>query len=450
MTGDRTTAPNRRGFLAAAGAATGASLAGCLEDLPWRNRSSGGTVAAGTVDAVLTDALPDIEWPAPVDPSPASIEDARGRIDELLAPLPDPITADDVPNGVVRRSIAANRRDAIDGRTADATDRYRHLRRTPGAREAARNSRTTFDAIERDHESLVSELRAERTDAHDAVRTELEAIAYRGSGTLEGRLRAALVARQREVDLVRADRTLEEWRASASDNVLDLGEAAGALERASATASVWSHLADRYEAGRSKSISLESSFSDALDRSLDRIATVDFPEQEDEEWYAAVGVDDLDDQILEFALWRAGREVLDSVDAVETASDEGRLGTALYHALEFEFRYRAFETFRDRVRDGSFDWPASVSEIEAERSAALEAAGTARESISGPTPGALVLAETLRSLEWVDQRVRNAADNDPEVYVSLSDEYRDYALRRTELSVLPDAVAAFRDRLRAN
>ncbi|ELZ13556.1 hypothetical protein C479_01886 [Halovivax asiaticus JCM 14624] len=400
------------------------------------------------MDAVLTADRPPIEWPSPIDPSQTSIDDARDRIDELLAPLPDLITAADVPNGVVRQSIASNRGDAVDGRKSGAATRYRHLCHSPAAREAARHARTTFDAIDRDHESLVADIRTERADTSETVRTQLDAIDYHGPDTSSGKLRAALVARQREDDLVRADRILDDWDGSASDNVIDLGEAAGEIERASATASVWSHLADRYEASQSGAVSLDSSFSTAIDRSLDRIATVDFPPQEDEGWYAAVGVDDLDDGgVLELALWRVGRGVIDAADGVESASEAGRLGTALYHALVFEVRYRAFQTFRDRIRDGSFAWPASVSTIEAERSAAFEAAETVRQSISGPTPGTLVLAETLQSLEWADERVRNAADNDPDVHVSLDDEYRLYARCRAELAALPDAVAAFRDRL---
>lgn len=451
MTGTPARSLRRREFLAGTAAASVTSLAGCLEVLPWTDDSSGGSVPAGTVDTVLTaDRLP-VEWPAPIDPPPTSIDDARDRIDELLAPLPDPITTDDVPNGVVRQSIASNRRDAVDGRKAGATSRYRHLRGSPAVREAARHARITYDAIERDHESIVAELRTERADTSEAVRTQLDAIEYRGPDTLAGKLRAALVARQREDDLVRAERILDDWDARASDNVIDIGEAAGELERASATASVWSHLTDRYETSQSEAVSFDSSFSTAIDRSLDRFVAVDFPSQDDEGWYAAVGVDDLEDGgVLELALWRAGREVIDAADGVESASQAGRLGTALYHALVFEVRYRGFQTFRDRIRDGSFEWPASVSTIEAERSAALGAAETASESISGPTPGSLVLAETLQSLEWADERVDNAAGNDPDVHVSLDDEYRMYARCRAELAALPDAIAAFRDRLGGN
>ncbi|MFC3959873.1 twin-arginine translocation signal domain-containing protein [Halovivax cerinus] len=451
MTGDRTLRPTRRDFLAAASVGgAGTSLAGCLDRLPWRERTSNGRVPANSVDAVLSADGPSIEWPDPIEPSSASIADAHDRVDELLAQIPDPITVADVPNGVVRESIASNRRDAIDGRDASDVARYRHLRETSDARGAARHSRTTYDAIELDHESLVADLRTERTDVLGTVRTQLDAIDYRGPETVEGTLRAALVARQREADLRRAERTLGDWRAGLGDTVIDLGEAAGDVERASATASIWSHLIDRYEAGQSDVVPLESSFSDVIDRSLERIETVDFPEQVGDTWYGAVGVDDLDDRGLEFALWRAGGEVIDAADGVETASVEGRLGTALYRALEFEVRYRAFETFRDWVRSGSFAWPASVSEIEAERSAALLAAETARESVTGPTLGALRCAERLQSLEWTDAAVRRAADNDPETRVSLDDEYRDYALRRAELTALPDAVETFRDRLRTD
>ncbi|WP_247728374.1 hypothetical protein [Halovivax limisalsi] len=415
--------------------------------MPWSDQSSDGTVAAGNVGAVVQGDRPPIEWPAPVDPTPASIDAARERTDALLAHIPGPLTTDDVPNGVVRQSIASNRRDAIDGRPPGDATRYRELRTSPAAREAARHARTTFGAIERGTEALVSDLRSERADAIEVVRTRRDAIDYRGPETIAGASRAALFAHQHEAALVRADRTLEEWRVHPEDTVIDIGAAAGEVERASATASVWSHLFDRYAADLTDPVSLESTFSEAVDRSLDRIATVDFPDQEDDDWYEAVGVDDVDDQVLEFALRRAGRDVVDAVDGVGSASSAGRLGTALYRALTFEVRYRAFETFRDRIQAGSFEWPASISAIQAERSAALETAEAVRDSMSGPTLAALARSETLRSIKWTDERVERAADNDPAVRVSLDDEYRDYALAEAKLAALPDATEAVRDRL---
>lgn len=444
------TGRTRRRFLAGLAAASGVAVAGCVDDLPWNGEPTTSFTASQAAE-VETDDRPPIEWPTPVDPAKGALADAVERIDELLAQIPDPLTPEDVPNGVVRETVVDHRVSAVDVRdeAAESTT-YETFRETRRAREDARNARTTFDAIETDAESLVADLSDERGDYREAVAERLDSIEYVGDGSDDGRRRAALYYRQLETDLDRADRTLERWNARETDTVVDLGEAAGELEFAAATTTVWDHFTDRYETDFGDPVALESAFVDALERSIEHVETVDFPEQDGEEWFEAVGVDDLDDQYLEFALWRAGRPVLDATRRMDEASNDGRLGTGLYHALEFERTHRAFETFRDRVADGSFASPETVAEIQAEREAAVDAAATARDAISGPSLGALVLAEAMQRLKWTDWAVERAADRDPDVTVSLSKNHRDYARVRAELEVLPEAVEAFRERSLAN
>lgn len=446
--------PGRRRFLAGIAAVSGAAVAGC-SDLPLIGDDAGTSVqfTASEVERVLADGEPTIEWPVPVTPDSSALADGLERVDALLADVPDSIGPADVPNGVVREAIVDGREEAITARdeAAEATGEtaYHALRDSRKSREAARNAVTTWLAIDAD-DAIVDELRDERDAVRSAVDDRRESIEYRGENTDGGRLRAALYGYQREADLGRVDGTLDRWNVHETDDVVELGESAGELEFATATADVWEHLDEQHAAASGDD--LEAAFEEALERSIEAAEAVAFPEQNGDDWYEAIGVGDLDDQYLEFVLWRAGRPVGDARDGMEAALRNGRLGTGLYHALEFEVAHRAFETVRDRIADGAVDEP-SLEDVRTERTEALAAAAKIRESeaggepITAPSLGAFVFAETLQSLEWVDDGVRRAAENEPDTSVSLSSQYRDYVRFRAALEALPVAVDAFRERL---
>ncbi|AEH37918.1 hypothetical protein [Halopiger xanaduensis] len=442
--------PRRRQFLAGLAAASGVAVAGCA-DLPLLGDEST-TFTASDADAVIADATPTVEWPAPVRPSSSALEDARDRIDDLLADVPESLGPDDVPNGVVRESIVENREEAVRARDeadrATGREKYHAFRGTRDGRETARAALTTLLAIEEDTDALVDELADEREAVQSAVRERLDGIDYRGDDTEDGRRRAALYYQQLESDLVRAQRLLERWSADPGMNVVELGEAAGELEFATATVAVWDHLADRYE-NDTTGADLESVFDSALERSIDRAEAVEFPEQDGEEWYDAVGLEELDDGRLELTVWHAGREVTDARERMEEGRTNGNVGTGLHGAVQFEQAFRAFEHLRDRIAAESVAPPDDVDAIRAERDRALESAVAAREQVpvADPSLGAYVLGETLQSFEWTDESVRRYATHDPEVVVSLSREYGEYARLQAELAALPDAVTAFRERL---
>lgn len=454
MTAGRESGPEvvsrRRQFLAGLAAASGVAVAGCAELSLMGDESP--TFTASDADAVLTDATPTVKWPAPVQPASSALEDARDRIDNLLADVPESLGPDDVPNGVVREAIVENRDEAVrirdEADQATGREQYRTFRTTRDGRRSARTALTTLLAIDEDADALVDELADEREAVRSAVRERLDGIDYRGDDTEAGRRRAALYYQQLESDLVRAERLLERWSADPGMNVVELGEAAGELEFATATVAVRDHLADRY--GRdTDAADLESAFEDALERSIDRAEAVEFPEQDDEEWYDAVGLEELDDDRLELTVWHAGREVTDARERMEGGRTNGNAGTGLHGAVQFEQAFRAFEHLRDRIAAGSVAPPEDVGGIRAERDRALESAVAAREQVpvADPSLGAYVLGETLQSFEWTDESVRRYTTRDPEVVVSLAREYGEYARLQAELAALPDAVTAFRERL---
>ncbi|TMT86255.1 transposase [Haloterrigena sp. H1] len=445
----------RRRFLAGLGAVSSVAVAGC-STLPWEDDGTATSLRMSSAEAgsVRTDDEPMIEWPAPIRPAESALEDGLERVDALLADVPDSLGPDDVPNGVVRESIAEKRDVAIDTREdgADATGaaQYHAFRETRDAREAARHAATTWLAIDAERQPLVAELRDERDAVNAAVTDRHEALEYRGTDTAEGRLRACLYYYQHETDLAQADRILDRWSVAEADDVLKLGESASTLEFATATTTVWEHLDARWLAD-DETVGLESTFEDALEHSIAAADEVGFPAQDDD-WFEAIGLGDLDDQYLEFVLWRAGQPVEDAQDGMREALREGDLATGLYNALGFEVAYRGFETVRDRIADGDVR-DLSVEDVRAERREALAAAQQAREaeleggSLTEPSLGAYILAETLRSLVWVDDSVRRAADREPETTVSLTSQYRDYVRHRSHLETLPDAIEAVRARL---
>ncbi|WP_339103695.1 hypothetical protein [Haloterrigena salinisoli] len=443
---------SRRRFLAGLAAAGGASLAGCSA-LSWIEDTGSAFTAADAAD-VITDATPEIEWPVPAVPTSDAIDDGLERVDTLLADVPDPIEAETVPNGVVRQSIGDRRNEARDRReeaaAATGDDRYRALRTTREARDAARAAATTLDAIDAETGPIVADLREERDAVRSSVRDRLESTAYRGADTSDERLRAALFYSRRESDLRSASNGLDshQWDVDASATVIDIGDGAGALEFGTATTAVWDHLENRHAERTDDATDLTTVFDTTLEASAERVESVDVPDWTTDDWLEDVVDEDLD-QRLEQVLWRAFDPVSGARDGLNEAIANGNRGIGLYEAVRFEAQYRAFERVRGRIDDGTLAVPESIDDIRAERTAAIEAAASARAAVTGPSIGAHVLAETLRSLEWTDERVRRAADNDPGVSVSLLTEYGDYARSRARLEALPDAVEAFRERLRS-
>ncbi|AFZ71323.1 hypothetical protein [Natronobacterium gregoryi] len=457
MTGSNDGLRTRRQLLASLGAVSGVAVAGCSA-LPWEDDETASSLVFSPSEAetVLEDDEPTIEWPVPIRPDESALEAGLERVDALVAAVPDPLESEDVPNGVVRESIVESHDEATTTRdeAADATGaaQYHALHDSRNARESARTAATAWLTVDADRESLVVELRDERDTVDEAVTDRLETIEYRGSDADEGLCRAALYYARLEDDCTGAQRSLERWSVSATDDVLEIGESAGSLEAATATTAVWEHLEERWREDEGDA-DLGSIFEDALERSVETTDEVGFPDHQ-EGWLEEIGLGDLDDQFLEFALYRARQPVDRAQDGMEAALRDGNLATGLYHALEFEVAYRGFEILRDRIADGDVRDP-SIEDVRAERQDALAATQQVREAdfeggaITEPSLGAYILAETLQSLEWNDESVRRVVGRDPETNVLLSSQYRDYLRYRSHLEALPDAIEAFRGRLLA-
>ncbi|MFP8953588.1 hypothetical protein ACLI4Z_11520 [Natrialbaceae archaeon A-arb3/5] len=451
-----TETPNRsrRRVLTGVGAISATLVAGCSAR-PWQS-STEGTVRfpPNELEPILAAAAPERERPVPVEPDESVREDGLARTDDLLAPIPEPVDAETVPNGVVRDSIESARDTAraYDDDAVDVTGpplyhvARNELRRS---REAAREAATTLAAI--DDRSLVEELSAERDQTHSAVDARLESVEYRGADTDDGRLRAALLFAAFEDDHSDALRGVERWGVDEQTDVVEIGEGAGDLEFAEATTTIWEHITERYDADVDEPIGLEAEFDDALRASIDRAESVDLPDQRQDDWLDELVAVDVEPGFTQTVLWDAVRPVYNARDGMTDAADGVQLGTGLADAVRFEQAIRAFEIVRDRVEADELASPETIeiADVRAEREAAIDAANSAQVELSGPSLGTARLAETLQSLTWTDETIRRHVGLDRETTVSVTGEYSEYVCERAWFEVLPEAVSAFRGRLLA-
>lgn len=449
----------RRGFLAGLATASAVAIAGC-NDMPWDDESTSTAYPAQEAATILTAEAPDPDPPAPIDPAPAALESALVRVIDLLEAVPDPLEAEHVPNGEIRESIDRTREDARDALAEYTTDgtlasidpadlspgeRYHAFRATVDARESAREAAVAYAAIEDD--SIDDDLRAERDDVVD-LDARLSALTYRGTDTDEGRLRAALVAATAESDLERAARRVDRVSIDGAVTVLDLGEVAGRLEHAAATDDVHTHLAERYEESLDEPTDLADVFERVVTDAVDYGDELGLPDRDDDRWVDDLVEADLeDDRLLEWIVYDAVRPLYRARDDLAMAADDGRLGDGLEAALRLETHRRAFDRVRERAEDGELGHPVAVADIRAERESAIEGAEDALESITGPSPGAELLASTLEKLGWLDDRIERRLERSPDSNHSLGSEYREYVGLDAQLSVLPDAVTAYRGSL---
>jgi hypothetical protein len=191
-------AVTRRGLLALIGTST---MAGC---------SGLGRFAGEQRDTIRAYDLPDIDEDAAVEPSvqpsvPVEIAESyldatRNRTFALLATLPLPLGADEIPNGHIRQDLtdaAADATDRLDDALA-ADTRFAALRALRWARERARYAAAGWAAVD---EGLVAE-RVRR--AHRQSVTEGQSL--RESHTYVGTdpVRATLVHARIETALERA------------------------------------------------------------------------------------------------------------------------------------------------------------------------------------------------------------------------------------------------------
>ncbi|MFB6146769.1 MAG: hypothetical protein ABEJ08_03700 [Halobacteriaceae archaeon] len=144
----------RRDVLAVAGAS---ALAGC-GGLARLFRDDGPTLGGQQVAAVPDDAPPSVPERVPLSVPGSALADRRERVRSLLDAVPDPLTADHVPNGAVRAVLRDHRRSAENSLTASAPTDAAALARLRAARGDARALAAAWEYVqgETDRDGLVT------------------------------------------------------------------------------------------------------------------------------------------------------------------------------------------------------------------------------------------------------------------------------------------------------
>lgn len=430
------TDPSRRAVLAGFGATIAGSLAGCTvfsdED------DSPPLIAPTSIGRVLSESAPDVERPAPVQPSATAIEAGLDRCDELLASVPASVSPDEVPNGVVREDIETTRERALERRESVSTapDRFRALTTLRNARRSAREAATAFEAVEDD---LVDDVETERNTLHTTVGTRVTQIEYEG----EDIERTLLLAVRLEDALTSARRRVQRGLRTTDPGVLDVGDLAGDVEFAAATLDAVDALVDQHVERTEDSIAFGDAFERALDTSVRSLSRADVPDQETTP-EQLVG-DRAARRDVNALITEALRSVTGQRDDIVTEFEEGRLASGLDRAFVLERDLRALDAVVERVVDGEFPELDGPERLRSERDAAIAAIESVPVSTSEQSLAGDVFARTLERLHWIDDEVQRHVDRDRDV--DLTWEYAQYAHVRARLEAVPDVAETLRTRL---
>ncbi|TKX58958.1 hypothetical protein EXE44_05275 [Halorubrum sp. SS7] len=257
----------RRGALAAAGGVALGSLAGCLgggsDPRFWDDPPS---LDVAAVPREFDGSVPERPRLVPVDVESAVASAFADRVDRLLSPIPEPLTAETLPNGEFREQIATEQaaaREALPGRPASLTP-LEAAERYATAREHAATAVGTWAAVtvEGDPTAVAPDLGTVRRRASETLR-ELP-------GPAADPLAAAAVygPMERWYDVARR-RTLVGGGVGPADraNPLRTGDAIGEVERVQAHVEAGRYLRDRYAA----SLGDSASVAEPLRREMSRI-----------------------------------------------------------------------------------------------------------------------------------------------------------------------------------
>ncbi len=443
---------SRRTVLATGAALTG-MLAGCTRD---QGNKADNTVELSAIPDILAEPVPEVKPSAPIIPAEEPYRDARTRATTLLNELPVSIAQSDIPNGVVREHIDDHRsqaREHIDTASVAGEQRYHAFIDTVDARTDARQAATMYEAVERYRQNTLAELSESLQSEHAAVkptvRNARQSVSYMGPTDGPELYRALALYTTAERALDNAERRLANWELRPDSTVVDLGEAAATLESAQAAADVWSHLLRRYADDRPAATALQPLCETAISATRERMNAIDLPDREDDDWIQQLIDQDVDENSIR---WEALYESIDPVyrardNLAEAATTTPMpLADGLTAALRVEQEYRAFKRVRQRVAE---ELPPEIDEttVQAEREAAIEAARTAADAISGPSMARNRLAETVRSITYADGSLEILIEDGLDGVTSMRGEYLEYVCLRARLTVLPAAARAFRERL---
>lgn len=429
----------RRTLLGTVGSSLIGAAAGCLDFGFLQSDESPQRFGADELEPILATEGPAVARPAPVQPSEEAVAAALDRLDELIDAVPDPLTADDVPNEAVRdaidreREIARYRRDEL----ADAPDRFHRLRRAVHARRYAGEAATAYEAVAADRSR--NDVESERETLGTRLERRRAEREYRGADPQ----RALLLAYHCERELASGGRWLENRPRDDTRGVLAIGEIGGAIEQARAAIEFVEELDRQHEARLDDGDSFETSFEDALNRSLEVVDAADVPDRSTD---LVASVDaDVSDTIAERVLRESAVSLIRTTKRTREAATADDPATALWHACAFERDRRAFEALAERVEAGAHWSLETVDDIREVRESALETAAESPFDPDEPSLGGDFLGKGYERLRQIDSQIQDAIDRGWQT--NLESQYTEYVVIGAQLEAIPDAVSVLKGRL---
>ncbi|WP_096392927.1 hypothetical protein [Halorubrum trapanicum] len=394
----------RRGALAAGAAALG-SLAGCAgggggrrfwDDPP--------SLDVAAVPRAFDEPVPDRPRLVPVDVEPAVAAAFADRVDRLLSPIPDPLTAERLPNGEIRERIETERAAArealpVEGEALPplaAAERYATAR----GRAAAAVATWAAVTVEGDPSGVAPDLGTVRRRASET----LDALPGPAADPLAGAAMYGPI--ERWYDEARR-RTLVGAGPADRENPLRTGEAVGDLERVQSYVESGRYLRDRYAA----SLADPAAVAEPLRREMNRLGRAvgdrlrELHGEDVEDLRHSPGTDAFvddravapgapSDSLLTSAVYRSFDDMwFDPVAFGDYEPDHPATGLT-WTALALT-RLRALDAVAGRVEAGDAMFPDDAAAIGAARTAAIESTG----SLAGDeNPLARWLSTRFRSL----------------------------------------------------
>lgn len=423
---------SRRSLLAAAGTALAGALAGCSGLNPLSGEASVEYDESALAD--LPDDLPRVPAAVPVQPTAATVADARERVRSLL----DGADVSRVPNEVVREKLARSRESAREALSDDDTgtarvDALAGLTYPRGEAMFVHAGLAAFDG------SLTAADVADRRERHHRE-TEAFLEEYRYVGP-PGEPVGAFAEHARIVDWTGTGvrLTAENRRHEYENTVLHAAELAQDGEWGRAYAADARRLREQYVSMLDDPREYGERFSRVAD---DLVGDVERYADEPDWEALRSGFDrDIENTVAEDLLveladgrWNGSR------NAVED-HDDGRETLAVLSAMRALTADRALGSTREAISDGAYAVPESVEPIAAERTAAVANLRTLLDS--SPALLARRLANRIRArIRNADEQIREGSVPAPGRYV-----YGDYALANRLGAAAPAVVRRVGDAL---
>lgn len=440
----------RRGFLALAGSAavgTGVALAGCNQLDP---RSKRTTISGDALSEAVARESPAVPQRLPIDVEQSYLDQSTESVRETLSTVPAPLTADQIPNGEIRRRLMQSYEDAterLQAVTQEDTTPATTLNRLQSAHREAGTAAAGWGAVESDY-------------GYEALREESEKLlgdvdAFRRRWRYVGDdpVRSVLAHAEIEHNVANAGhnaRSVLSQTTRQRETALSVGDSGGKLLSARNSLADASYLFDRYV----DSLDSARPVGDGLrDAGESLIQTVENRRDSLPDQHSKPGayVDaDVDDTYVGYALEEL-RDV-DYAGGIEDERESGRWANVVLSGHQTLVKIRAFEQYRDRVERGDYPELQSAADVETIRDGALDTVETALDEQENHGLERRMLTDLVRTVEYVTRELRREAEGkDGEVYLgTIQYELAELVTVRERATVTPQVSTAVADLLEAN